>query len=172
MAATTGSRHAIWAYIEYEHLELVRGINRIHEVAGEIGRKATPDMSADVLGVLRWFETTLEPHMAWEEAMLYPEVDRRAGTPWATRAARFDHQQIREELAWLRLGHRQLADHGAIDPQIDVRYRLHAMEALIRAHIEHEERFLIPGLNEELEPTRPGVTRSDRLVRGLPGGQV
>jgi hemerythrin-like domain-containing protein len=166
MATTTSSRQAIWAYIEHEHRDLVRGLYRIHEVACEVGHRATPDVSADVLGVLRWFETTLEPHMAWEEAMLYPEIDRRAGTPWATRAARFDHQQIREVVAGLRLGHRDLADRGAIDPQAEVRCRLYGLETLLRAHVEREERFLIPGLNEDLEVSPIEAERSDRFARG------
>jgi hemerythrin-like domain-containing protein len=166
MATTTGSRQASWAYIEHEHRDLVRGINRIHEVACEVGQRATPDVSADVLGVLRWFETTLEPHMAWEEAMLYPEIDRRAGTPWATRAARFDHQQIREVVAGLRLGHRELADRRTVDPQADVRCRLYGLETLLRAHVEREERFLIPELNEDLEVSRIEVERSGSHALG------
>ena len=172
MATTAGSRHAIWAYVEHEHRDLVRGINRIREVASEIGRRATPDISADVLGVLRWFETTLEPHMAWEETMLYPEIDRRAGTTWATRAARFDHQQLREVVAGLRLGHRELAGHGPDDPQADVRCHLYGLEALLRAHVEREERFLIPELDEDLEVDRFGVGRRGGFGRGLPRGQT
>ena len=164
MATTSSLREAIWAYIEHEHRDLVRGINQLHEVACEVGHRATPDLSTDVVGVLRWFETTLEPHMAWEEVMLYPEIDKRAGTPWATRAARFDHQQIREAMAGVRLGHRELADHRAIDPQADVRCRMFGLEALLRAHVEHEERFLIPELNEDLHVTRLEAARSGGFV--------
>jgi len=169
MATETVLREAIWAYVEHEHRDLVRGINRIHEVACEVGRRATPDLVADVVGILRWFDTTLEPHMAWEEVMLYPEIDRRAGTPWVTRTASFDHQQIREAMAGVRLGHRELADHGAIDPQADVRCRMFGLEALLRAHIEREERFLIPVLNEDLDVTRLEAAWSGGFVRGHRG---
>ncbi len=62
----------------------------------EIGGWLTPEQSVRVLGVLDWLERELEPHIAWEESWLYPEIDARTGTPWATRAARFDHGQIRD----------------------------------------------------------------------------
>jgi iron-sulfur cluster repair protein YtfE (RIC family) len=169
MTTTTGSREAIWAFIEHEHLDLVRGINRIHEVACEVDHQATPMLSADVVGVLSWLETSLEPHMAWEEVMLYPEIDRRAGTTWATRAARFEHQQIREAVAAVRLGQKDLADHDAIDPRADVRCRMFALEALVRAHVEREERLLIPELNEDFSGT--GVDAMPGAVgRRLPEG--
>jgi hemerythrin-like domain-containing protein len=87
--------------------------------------------------------------MAWEEAMLYPEIDLRAGTPWATRVSRFDHQQMRELAAKLRAGQHELGHRTASDPQADVRCRLFALEALLRAHVEREERFLIPLLGDD-----------------------
>ena len=65
----------------------------------EVGHRPTPELSAHVLDVLHWLDGTLGPHIAWEEAWLYPEIDARTGTPWATRAARFDHRQIREMAA-------------------------------------------------------------------------
>ena len=37
------------------------------------------------------------PHMAWEESWLYPQIDDRAQTPWATSLVRFDHRQILEQ---------------------------------------------------------------------------
>jgi iron-sulfur cluster repair protein YtfE (RIC family) len=164
MVATRSSRQAIWAFIEHEHRELVRGINRVHEVACEVGRRASPELSVHVLDVLRWFDTTLEPHMAWEEAMLYPEIDDRAGTPWATRATRFDHEQIREMAARLRAGQHALAHPAGTEPAVDLRCRLFGLEALVRAHVEREERFLIPILSED----RPGTP----IDVGPPGVRV
>ena len=170
MATTTSPQQAIWAYIEHEHRDLGRGINRIHEVACQVGRRAAPQLSADVLGVLRWFDTTLEPHMAWEEAMLYPEIDRRTATPWATRAARFEHHQIREVVAGLRAGNREVANHDTDDPQAGVRCRLFGLEALLRTHVEREERFLIPELTEAAEVTRSDPMRPDELCKGSQRG--
>lgn len=149
MATKTGETQAVWAFEEHEHRDLVRGINRIHDVACEIGRRPTPQLSVDVLDVLHWLDGTLEPHVAWEEAWLYPEIDARTGTSWATRAARFDHQQVREMAARLRADQHLLGAGGGGDHQAEARCHLFGLEALLRAHIEREERLLIPLLDDE-----------------------
>ncbi|MDO8485940.1 MAG: hemerythrin domain-containing protein [Candidatus Limnocylindrales bacterium] len=149
MATKTDGTHAVWAFTEHEHDDLVRGINRIHDVACEIGRRPTPELSVHVLDVLQWLDGTLEPHIGWEEAWLYPEIDARIGTPWATRAARFDHQQVREMAARLRADPHLLSSHEAGDHEAEIRCHLFGLEALLRAHIEREERFLIPLLDDD-----------------------
>lgn len=139
----------IWAFEEHEHQELRRGINHLHDVACGVGRRATPDLSFDVLGVLRWFEGNLAPHIAWEEAWLYPEIDARLGTPWATRASRFDHRQLREMVDRLAADQVKLVKSNTGDLAAEVRCHLFGLEALLRAHIEREERFLIPLLEDQ-----------------------
>jgi hypothetical protein len=152
-------------FAEHEHLELVRGINRIHDIAWEIGRTSTPTVSVHVLDVLRWVDTTLEPHIAWEEVWLYPDLDARAGTSWATRSARFDHQQIREMVGLVRSDQQALHNHDAIDRDGRLRSHLFGLEALLRAHIEREERFLIPALDEM-------TTAAQHFEAGSSGGPV
>jgi len=134
-------------FAEREHLDLVRGLNRIHEVAGSICTSPTPDASAEILEVLHWIDQLLRPHLAWEDRWLYPEIDRRLATPWATRAARFDHAQLRSYVERLRFDRVGLtADlHGTRET---LRADLFALEALLRAHIEREEQFLLPLLDE------------------------
>lgn len=149
MTDTTAEAHAVWAFAEHEHRDLVRGINRVHEVACQIGRRPTLELSVDLLNILGWLDSTLGPHIAWEEGWLYPEIDARLGTPWATRAARFDHQQIRVMSARLRADHHLLSSRESGDPQVEARCHLFSLEALLRAHIEREERFLIPLLDAE-----------------------
>jgi hemerythrin-like domain-containing protein len=152
MTTEAGGAQAVWAYAEHEHRDLVRGINRIHEVACGIGRSPTPELSVQVLDVLRWVDDTLEPHVSWEEAWLYPEIDARVGTPWATLAARFDHQQIREMVSRLRADQHALGTREASDQHAGLRCHAFGLEALVRAHIEREERFLIPLLGEDRRP--------------------
>ncbi len=136
------------AFTEHEHRDLAAGVNRIHDVACSIGTSATPDISIHVLDVLQWLDTTLEPHMAWEDGWLYPQIDRRTSTPWATRAARFDHQQVRTMVARIRADRESLGRHRELDRHDELRCHLFGLEALLRAHIEREERFLIPILDE------------------------
>jgi len=147
MISQAAAPDPIRAFAEHEHLDLVRGINRIHEVAARVGRAATPALSLDVLEVLRWVDRTLEPHIAWEESFLYPDLDARAGTPWATRGARFDHRQIRDMVAVVRADQQRLHAPDRIDREDAPRCHLFGLEALLRAHIEREERFLLPALD-------------------------
>ncbi len=155
MADMAGAPGAVWAFTEHEHRELKGGINRIHDVACEIGRWPTPEVSVHVLEVLGWMERVLEPHAAWEETWLYPEIDARAGTPWATRSARFDHAQIREMTTTLRADQQRLAHDGSHDRLPELRCHLFGLEALLRAHIDREERFLIPVLAEDAHVATP-----------------
>ena len=166
MAAKTRATDAVWTFVEHEHRDLVRGINRIHDVACEVGRWPTPELSVHVLGILHWLDGTLEPHVAWEDAWLYPEIDARLGTPWATRAARFDHQQLREMAARLRADRDRLKGDKPGDQQAELRCHLFSLEALVRAHIEREERFLIPLLDDN----RPSRDRAEAATPSAASG--
>jgi len=73
---------------------LAPGIDRIHDVARVVGGIPPVDWSSLVRDVLEWVETVLRPHAAWEDAWLYPEIARRAGSPWATRLMTYEHHQI------------------------------------------------------------------------------
>jgi iron-sulfur cluster repair protein YtfE (RIC family) len=152
MTTEAGGAGAVWAYAEHEHRDLVRGIDRTHEVACGIGRRPTPELSVQLLDVLRWVDDTLEPHIRWEEAWLYPEIDARIGSVWATLAARFDHQQIRGMVSRLRADQHALGTPEQSDRHAELRCHVFGLEALVRAHIEREERFLIPLLGEDRRP--------------------
>ena len=148
MRTATPDAEAVWAFTEHEHRDLARGLNRLHEVACEVGRRPTLQQSVDVLEVLHWFDATLAPHLEWEEAWLYPQIDMLTGTTWATMSARYDHAQIRDMATRVRADHAVLG-HGRTDDDLtDMRCHLFGLEALLRSHIEREERFLIPLLND------------------------
>lgn len=155
-----GGAQAVWAFAEHEHRDLVRGINRIHDVACEVGHRPTSEVSVHVLEILDWLDRTFEPHVAWEEGWLYPEIDARTGSPWATRAARYDHQQLRGMAERLRTDEHLAGTRASGDQQADTRCHLFSLEALLRAHIEREERFLIPVLDE----VRSSITATGRLA--------
>jgi hemerythrin-like domain-containing protein len=149
-------------FVEHEHLELRRGINRIHDVAMAIGTIAAPDLSITLLDVLDWVDRVLEPHASWEDRWLYPEVDRQAGTPWATKLMVFEHQQIRQ-IAQRIAADRTLLNHEPTREQAgELRGRLFALETLIRAHMEREDRFLIPLLHNDA----PAAARGQMLAAG------
>ena len=140
---------AIRAFGEHEHRDLARGLDRIHEAGCSVGTGLKVDDVRAIRDVLRWTEATLLPHIGWEESWLYPQIDTLTGTPWATRAARFDHAQI-EALAY-RLRHdEELAGDGLTHATVnDVRGHLFAYESLLRSHIDREEQLLLPVLADE-----------------------
>ena len=149
MADLTRTSTSVWAFTEHEHMDLVRGINRIHEIACHAGNLPRAELSVDLLDVLHWVDGTLEPHIAWEETWLYPEIDARTDSPWATRAARFDHRQIRGMATEIRADQVALSSRVVGEHDAETRCHLFSLVALVRAHIEREERFLIPILAED-----------------------
>jgi iron-sulfur cluster repair protein YtfE (RIC family) len=150
---------AVWAFEEHEHRDLARGLHHIHEAGAGIGHESRDELAAHVLGVLDWVGHTLEPHLAWEDAWLYPEIDALAGTAWATSIARFDHQQLREMVARIRTDYESLPALPPGERHTALRYDLFGLEALLRAHLEREERFLVPLLDDDApEPVRRSIT--------------
>ncbi len=137
---------AIRAFGEHEHRDLARGLDRIHDAGCAIGVGSRIDDIHALHEVLAWSTSTLEPHIAWEESWLYAQIDGLTGTPWSTRAARFDHGQIRGLAHRLRRDE-ELASDG-LTPLManEVRANLFGYEALLRSHIDREEQLLLPVL--------------------------
>jgi hemerythrin-like domain-containing protein len=136
------------SFAQSEHRDLAAGLASIHRLATRIGTVEPRSLSYELLEIGAWAGNVLEPHIAWEEADLYPDADRRAGTPWATRLMRFEHEQIRAfvrhlEMYRLSLGHQMTHEELA-----ELRGRLFGLEALLRAHLEREELYLIPLLDQ------------------------
>jgi hypothetical protein len=86
---------AIRAFGEHEHRDLARGLDRIHSAACRLGSGPHIDDVRAIRDVLRWTVVTLQPHIAWEETWLYPQIETITRTVWSTRAARFDHASWR-----------------------------------------------------------------------------
>jgi iron-sulfur cluster repair protein YtfE (RIC family) len=164
MADTQGAPEAVWAFAEHEHRDLMRGIDRIHDVACQIDSWVTPDLAVHVRDILRWLDNDLGPHISWEESWLYPVIDARTGTPWATRSARFDHRQIRDMAALVRADQDVLLAHAAKERLPDLRCHLFGLEALLRAHLEREERYLIPMLADDIRAGSTGSADPDGSI--------
>ena len=150
MTRTALASHVMRAFAEHEHAELRPGIDRIREAAAALGGGPLPPAVDHVRMVSAWIDGVLRPHMAWEESWLYPQLDQRTGTDWATRSIRFDHQQICQRAEHVR---DRLVDLGhAPDPTTvrAVERDLYALEAMLDGHLEREERFLLPILDEQL----------------------
>lgn len=138
-------------FLEAEHRDLVPGIARIEETAGLAGSLAAQDLSAALRSLLDWLERPFRSHCDWEDSWLYPTLDGIAGTAWATRSMRFDHRQIQELVGRLEIDWELLRREPTHRHLVDLRARLYGLHALVRAHIEREERFLVPLLDAQLD---------------------
>lgn len=139
-------------FVEQEHREIARGIGRIEEVAELAGSLSARDLETSLRSLVRWLETSLAPHVAWEDQWLYPRLAERMGSEWPARFMRFEHAQIRRVICAVEMdleglrqepGHRQLTQ---------LRADLYALDALVRAHLEREEQFMVPALESAAAP--------------------
>ena len=152
--ACTDGRQAIRTFAEHEHAELAAGIGRIHELSEELATMPVDQRAASVCKVLHWVEADLKPHIAWEEHWLFPLIDDRTHTSWATRYARFDHQLITAQAERLH-AHAAAGSHSTPRNAVALIADLSGLEALLRATVEREERFLLPLLESDAEGWEP-----------------
>lgn len=154
-------------FVEQEHREIARGIGRIQEVAELAGSLAARDLSASLRSLVRWLETSLAPHAAWEDQWLYPRLVDRVGSEWPATMLRFEHAQIRRAIVAVEMdldGLRHEPEHRQL---IQLRADLYCLDALIRAHLEREDQFLLPALDSpagahpvaHAAPHEPGASR-------------
>jgi hemerythrin-like domain-containing protein len=151
-------------FAEHEHREIAQGIDRLHRVARFVGSVAAPDTSIALTEVLDWIELVLEPHATWEDGWLYPQIDRLAGTPWATRLMSYEHQQIRALTRQLEAVQTQLMTDHSQALAMELRGLLFGIEALIRAHLEREERFLLPVLESGNDGDLIAMRRANETI--------
>jgi hypothetical protein len=113
------------------------------------------EFSGLVRNLLDSVDATLLPHMAWEEQVCFPETDRVAATPWATRLLRLQHDQIRRRLDALRVDGLALHDESGVHDAVRLRGQLYPLRAILGSHLEQEEHALLTVL-----VAAPGVSDS------------
>jgi len=142
------------AFELHEHRELLPWFDRLHDVGCDVGHVPVKDLAVSLHRVILWLEGDLEGHAAWEESWLYPEIDQRAGTPWATRTMRFEHHQVRAAVRGLAVEQAALGHELSVAQAGQLASRVFGVEALIRHHLEAEERVLLPVLDDPVVPAK------------------
>jgi iron-sulfur cluster repair protein YtfE (RIC family) len=137
-----------------EHRDLTVGLAHIGETIERSRDLSSAELWARLHHTLGWLERELKPHLLWEDTWLYPQFDEFAGTPWATRQAHFEHRQIEALIAGLEADSTRWLGRSTPQTDADMVSHLSAIRAVIVAHMEREERFLMPLLEG-----RPTVTR-------------
>ena len=133
----------------HEHRGLEPLMTRLEHTADLVGMLPAVELAGALRSLVDLVEKTLLPHIAWEERFCYPEIERLAGTPWATRYLHLQHAQLRRgvdrlEADWLLL--RETPDRRAV---LSLRGHLHEFHAQLWSHVEQEEQVLLPLLDAE-----------------------
>jgi hypothetical protein len=134
-------------FVEQEHHRLRSGLGNLQDAIASGYRLTQAEAIDRVVRTLAWLRRDFLPHAAWEEAWLYSRVDARAGTPWATRALRFEHEQIREVATALEHEFQLAHEHWTGEHACRVLVALARLETLVAAHLVQEERLVVPLLD-------------------------
>jgi hemerythrin-like domain-containing protein len=134
-------------FIEQEHRRLRAGLANLQDSILVAHRLTQSDAMGTVVRALHWLRRDVLPHAAWEEAWLYSHVDAQAGTPWATRALRFEHEQIREVATALENEFQVAHEHWTSEEACRLVVALTRLETLVAAHLAQEERMIVPLLD-------------------------
>ncbi len=131
-----------------EHRQLSVGLVGIGDTIERSSGLTSQELWADAHRAIGWLERELKPHIIWEDSWLYPQLDELAGTPWATKLMHFEHRQIEALVAALESDSERWLRRSTRRTDADLVAHLCAIRALVAAHIEREERFLLPLLEE------------------------
>jgi hemerythrin-like domain-containing protein len=131
-------------FVDDEHHRMHAGLAGLQQAIIDAHRLSRSDAIDRVARTLGWLRREVLPHAAWEEAWLYPHVDAAAGTAWATRALRFEHDQIRDVAAALENQFQLAEEHWTNEHAFGIVVALTRLETLLAAHLNQEERLLLP----------------------------
>jgi hemerythrin-like domain-containing protein len=139
---------ADFAFARYEHAQLKAQLDDIRSAAESVGRLSALEAAKAVNRVRAWLATTVAPHAAWENLVVYPEIDRANPGMWATGLLRSEHREI-ERIGFVLEADVELLRTSPTTHELicDVRAHLVALESLLRAHIEKEDQLLQPEID-------------------------
>lgn len=144
-------------FVEQEHRRLRAGLGNLHEAIEEAHRLTRSEAMDGVVRTLAWLRRDVLPHAAWEEAWLYSHIDTQTGTPWATRALRFEHEQIRDVATAVEAEFMTAHEHWTGEHAFRLVVALTRLETLVSAHLAQEERLVLPILDKSDQPAVPAV---------------
>jgi iron-sulfur cluster repair protein YtfE (RIC family) len=139
--------------IREEHRELIPRIERLREIADQVGDIPAIQLRAEIDEVFGFLEWQLIPHAQAENEAVYPVVARYLGGGHSTATMVRDHvaiAQMAEQLGLLRIQF----DAAPIDPQLarELRRLLYGLHAVLMLHFAKEEEIYLPLLDEHLTP--------------------
>jgi iron-sulfur cluster repair protein YtfE (RIC family) len=134
--------------LEREHEGIRAGLSSLQGTIEDAHRLTRVELAERVARATAWMHREFLPHAAWEEAWLYGRLDHEAGSPWATRGLRFQHEQIRELAAALETTSMIAHDRWTPEIAFDLVAAMARLDALLSAHLAQEELYVLPLLDE------------------------
>lgn len=130
-----------------EHAEIKEHLAHLGAELGDLVTSAPDQQRAIMQHTVKFFVEHIEPHAAWEERVLYPVVDARAGSGENrfTATMRYEHGVVGRWTKELQA--------IAAEPSPDVKRftrRAYALLGLLEAHFEEEEQVLLPILDRTM----------------------
>lgn len=144
MTAITSPEAIEGQLLDHEHRMIRAGVSNLQEAIGRAHAMSRSDAIDHVVRTLAWLRRDLLPHAAWEEAWLYPHLDTAAGTPWATQALRFQHEQIKELATALEREFASAEVRWSGEEAFQLAIALTRLETLITSHLAQEQWFMGP----------------------------
>jgi hemerythrin-like domain-containing protein len=135
--------------VEQEHHRIHEGLSKLEDAIGRAHLLTRSTAIDSVVGTLTWLRRDVMPHAAWEEAWLYPRLDALAETPWATRAMRFEHEQIRELATLLERDFLAAEARWTNEQAFRLVVAMTRVATLISAHLAQEQWFIGPLLERD-----------------------
>ena len=148
MIATNGVNVIEERIVEREHLALRAGLGMLEGTIDDAHRLTRHELADRVARTTSWLHREVLPHAAWEEAWLYPHADQATGSPWTTRALRFQHEQIRELAGALERASVVAHEHWTPEIVYGLVAAMARVDALLSAHLAQEELSVLPVLEE------------------------
>ena len=137
--------------LEHEHQRVGAGLANLRETMARAHSASRVEAIDGAVRTIGWLRRELLPHAAWEEAWLYPHLDAVAHTPWATRALRLEHEQIREVAAALEQEFVAAEARWSAEQAYRLVVALTRLESLIAAHLAQEQWLMRPLLDQAKE---------------------
>lgn len=135
--------------VEHEHRRIQDGLASLEQVIGRVHLLARPEAIDGTVRTLAWLRRDVLPHAAWEEAWLYPQLDSIAGTPWATRALRLEHEQIREVATLLEAEFAATEARWTREQAFRLVIAMTRLATLLSAHLAQEQWLIGPLLERD-----------------------
>lgn len=133
--------------VEREHQALRAGLATLRDAIDEAHHLSPLDLADRVARTSTWLRRDVVPHLAWEEAWLYPRLDEAAGSPWATRGLRVQHEQVRELAAALETVSSTSHERWTGETEVHVVAAMARLDAVLSAHMAQEELTVLPLLD-------------------------